>query len=261
MTESTKFIGDIDFAELYFAPVAIDKSRKSVAMYMSAKNTTYNNRVRFQLVEDEDSPVVSKWNVDTAVEDADPSRLKQTVLLNSVVHKKTIDKLHELDKMVQEEAVKKSKEWWKKELPAEAISYKYKPLIAWDEKSECYAASYKVIVPHPRPELGKKYGKETPIYKISDEGDAVVSDHRILTQGSEMTPQVSTVGVWFMGDNQFGVSLRAEVLLCKTMVVPSPLDSLKLKRKYREVEAEPAAKKAASGAPPEPVDEDDEPVM
>lgn len=242
---STPYIGDVDFGNLYFAPMVVDKTRKSVAMYMTKGNTTYANRVLFQLVPDEESPAASRYKVEAAAEDQDPSRLKQTVMLNAETHQKTIEKLQELDRLVLAEATAKSKEWWKKELPAEAVAYKYKPLIAWDDKVESYQVSYKVIVPHPKPEFGKKYSKATSIYKVTDDDKVVASEHSILTQGSLMTPSVSTVGVWFMGDNQFGVSLRADVLLCKTLVTPSPLDSLRLKRKYVEVSTEEAEAEAA----------------
>ena len=249
------YIGDVDFSPLYFAPVVAEKSRKSVSVYYNNKNTTWANRMAFQLCEDEDSPVIAKYGLSDPQEDQDPTRLNLTVLLDSTTHKSVIDKLHEVDKIVKGEACKKTKEGWKKEHKPEVIDLMHKGVIDWDNERECYRVKVKVIVPHPKPESGKKYSKPTVIYRLTESGDVVKADHTILTQGAQLVPSVSSVGVWFLGDNAFGVSLKADIILCKPVVIPTPLEQLKLKRKYKEIEPEPEA--STSEAPVKAAKEED----
>ena len=234
-----QYLGDVDFSTLYFAPVVTEKSRKSVSVYYNNKNTTWANRMAFQLCEDEDSPVIAKFGLQDAKDDQDPTRLNLTVLLDSTVHKAVIDKLHEVDKIVKAEACKKTKEWWKKDHKPEVIDLMHKGLIEWDHERECYKVKVKVIVQHPKPEPGKKYSKPTVIYRLNEDGNVVKSDHTILGQGAQLVPSVSSVGVWFLGDNAFGISLKADTIFCKPVVIPTPLEQLKLKRKYKEVAPEP----------------------
>ena len=102
---------------------------------------------------------------------------------------------------------------------------------------------FKVVVPHPKPEAGKKYSKTTVIYCPTSEGEVMKSDHTVLmSKSAHLVPSLSSVGVWFMGENQFGISLKADVMFCKPVVTPTPLESLRLKRKYTEVTSEDANK-------------------
>lgn len=237
--QKVKFIGEIDFSNLYFAPVETVKNRKSVNVYCNNKNTTWSNRIAFQLAEDEETPVIAKYNLDTPQDGEDPTRLNLTVLLNATTHKAAIDKLMDIDKIVKAEAFKKCREWWKKDLEEAAVGFKHKPLIVWDEARDAYAVKFKVLVQHPNPEPGKKYSKPSVIYRLTDDDQVVRSDSSILTEGSEITPSVSSVGVWFLGENQFGMSLKADVLLVKPKLVPNPIETLTLKRKYTEAAPTP----------------------
>lgn len=234
---ATKYIADVDVSGIYFTPMMVERGRKSVNTYMDSKNTSYANRMCFQLCEDEDSPLVAKFKVDST-EEGDPTRLNVVAFADPVRHKATVDKLSEIDRIVKETAVVKSKEWWKKELTKDQVEAKYNnPLVKWDEENGKYVVKFKIIVPPPVPEQGKKYSKPTPIYNISS-GDAVVSTYSIIGKGCELTPSVSTMGVWFLGDASFGVSLKADCLLCKPLIVPSPLESMHTKRKYNVLEEE-----------------------
>ena len=105
-----------------------------------------------------------------------------------------------------------------------------------------------MIVPHPNPDPEKKYGKPTTIYNIVGDGKVVRSNASSLTEASEITPSVSSMQVWFLGENQFGMSLKAETLFVKTKLRPSPLESMSLKRKYTEVDAEEEADVAAAAS-------------
>ena len=91
------YVGDVDFSTLYFAPVVTEKNRKSVFVYYNNKNTTWGNRIAFQLCEDEDSPVIAKFGLQDPQEDQDPTRLNLIALLDCTTHKTVIDKLHEVD--------------------------------------------------------------------------------------------------------------------------------------------------------------------
>jgi hypothetical protein len=243
MDIQVKYIGGMDFSGLYFAPVETVKSRKSVNVYLNNRNTTWSNRIAFQLSENEETPLIAKYGIDTADEghEGDPYRRNVTALLDPTTHKTTIDKLMDIDKIVKAEALKKCKEWWKKDLEESAVNFKYKPLVIWDEVKQVYSVKFKVIVDPPNREPGKKYSKPTVIYKISDNNDAIQSDSSILTSGSEITPQVSAVQVWFMGENQFGISLKADVLLVKPKLVPSPLETMQTKRKFNEISEMPTS--------------------
>ena len=259
-----QYIGDVDFTSTYFAPVVTEKNRKSVATYFNSKNTTWSNRLAFQLCEDEDSPLLATWHL-SPPEDGDPTRLNMQLLLNSTTHKAVIDKLHELDNLVKAEALKKCKEWWKKDLTQDAIQARHKPMIEWDAERECYKTKCKVIVPHPNPEPGKKYSKPTDIFRITpdDKSDEAVnykmykSDHTIVGQDAKITPIVSTVGVWFMGDS-FGMSLKAEHVLCEPVVVRTIAERFQTKRKYVEAaEDEDIATAAKKGRPNEDEEQGD----
>lgn len=247
MTENMTYIGNVDLSTLYFSPVAVEKSRKSVSVYLNDKNTSWANRMAFQLCEDEDSPIITKYGIQEPQEDQEETRLNLPVLLDPTIHKVEIDKLHEIDKIVKAEACKKSKEWWKKDHKPEAIDVMYKSLIEWDNDRAMYRVKMKVIVPHPQPEPGKKYSKPTAIYHLNESGKVEKADHSILTRGSKLVPSVSTSCVWFLGDNAFGISLKADVILCKPGIERTPLEQLNLKRKYAEVEAETGSPSVKQG--------------
>ena len=244
-----KFIGDIDMGELYFAPIVVDKSRKSVNIYTNSKSTTWANRLVFQVCEDEDAPLIAKYPLQEPPEDGDVTRRNITVTLNIEQHKVIIDQLFAMDNAVLSVAKQRSREWWKKDLDPTLVAAKYKPIIEQEMDSDTnYRVRLKVIVPHPCPDPNRKYGKETVIYRLREDGDAMLSNHAILTADAELVPEVSAMSVWFLGENQFGVSLRSETILCKPKVVATALQRLKLKRKVREVKEEDEA------APEEGVD-------
>ena len=239
---SSKYIGSMDFDGMHFAPIVTEKGRKSVNIYKTT-NCTYDNRMQFQLNKDEDSPTVAKWNLDEPQED--PVRRSMEVF---VYDKQSIAKLEELNNKVHSKACERTREWWKKELSPEAISMKQKSLIHSTGEDGTCTVKFKVVVPHPNPEPGKKYPKPTIIYKLLGNDKIVKSDASILTKDAEITPSLSFVGVWFMGDSSFGVSLKADVLFVKPKVEPRPIERLSLQRKYVEVE-EDADSKMADGAP------------
>lgn len=240
-----KYIASQDFSGLHFCPVQVERNRKSVEMYMSSKSTSWSNRVSFQLVENEDSPAIAKYNLSPANEDQDPTRINFTVCLDSRNHKQAIETLLAIDAKVKSEAVARSKEWWKKELTEEAIAFKYKPLVTYDSDNDNYCVRFKVVVPHPTPEPGRKYGKPTEVYVLSDDGTAKLTKNAasVLTSESEITPSLSTGGVWFMGENQFGVSLKADIILCKPKPQKTGLDRMTLKRKYAKVSEDSSEEK------------------
>ena len=50
----------------------------------------------------------------------------------------------------------------KKELTKDQVEGKYNnPLVKWDEENGKYVVKFKIIIPPPVPELGKKYSKPT----------------------------------------------------------------------------------------------------
>jgi hypothetical protein len=241
-TPKVMYVADLDVSKLHFGPATTLSTRKSVPLHMSAENTTWKNRVSVQLCDDEDSPLTVAFGIVEPKDDEDPTRRNIMIRFDPVTHKDVIAKLQELDNHIMDVAAQRSKEWWKKEVTPDAIKHKYKPLVAWDEDRGLWTAKFKVIVPHPKPDPLKKYSNPTVVYRMNTEdGTLVQADASILTMGSEVVPCVSTMQVWFMGENQFGVSLRAESVLCKPTYQCAPYESMRTKRTYREIAPDDAA--------------------
>ena len=214
---SAPFIGDCDFSTLYFTPLVTVKRCKSVSVYCNDENTTWANRVCAQLSPDEDYPIAVKY-FELPRRDQDPTRLNMKICLDSVTHETTINKLEDIDREVYNKAVESSNEWWGRTIDEDTIALMHKPLLEW--RDDCYMMKLKVIVPHPNPEPGKKYSRPTLIFRLHLHGYVTKEDHTILLKrGVQVVPSVSSPGVWFLGDNAFGMTMKAEVLLVITRPV------------------------------------------
>jgi hypothetical protein len=199
------YVGDVDFSQVQFAPSLVSDSstkRKSVETFLDGTSTRRSNHIKFQACRDETEPMEAHWSLDAVFDDSkDASRRTQTVRLTN---EKTLEALRALDERVVQEAVSRSKEWWKVELNEDQVRLRYNPLVQTKDGQPIFKFKVKctgAAVP-------------TKIMRVVSENEVVPDTERVLeTAGAKMVPLVSTMGLYFLGDKGFGLSFQAEELL------------------------------------------------
>ena len=232
------FINNLDVNKLFFAPVQVDKSKKKVPVYMSDTDLSWRNRVTFQMCKNETEHLVSKYGMSAPKEDAtDTTRRNMAV---TVSDKDTINKFKELDEKIIQIAIERAKEWWKKDLAPEAVRFKYHPTVKYDEKLGCDMFRFKVALPSPDRKSFTEIFTTT-----SDDNEIVVSNHEVLGWGVEVNPVVSSAQIWFLGENQFGISFTADILVAKPA---SQMTNLERMQGTYKVKEEPSKKQKTGTA-------------
>ena len=198
------YVGDVDFSQVHFAPLVSDAStkRKSVETFLDGSSTRRSNHIKVQMCRDETEPMEAHWSLDAVFDDSkDASRRTQVVRLTN---EKTLEALRALDERVVQEAVRRSKEWWKSELNEDQVRLRYNPLVQTKDGQAIFKFKVKctgAAVP-------------TKIVRVVSESEVVPDTERVLeTAGAKMVPLVSTMGLYFLGDKGFGLSFQAEELL------------------------------------------------
>ena len=229
---STPFIGTVDnLDKMHFMPVITNKDigKKSVDVFWSKEDVSYEGRIRFKLNADETTPFVTGWGIDE--EKDDPVRRSCNV---TVTDPRVVKKLREMDDRIIKEAFAKSKEWWKKELTEETLRARYKPIVDYDAPDTECRVKFKVVVPHTNPEPLKKYPKASLIFRKVDEDSVVRDNHTVIVPKSEIICILRTQGIWFMGDS-FGMSFTADKLVVRPHEQVDPLDEFSFGRKFVDV--------------------------
>ena len=163
-------------------------------------------------------PIKTRYGLDKVHEDGNGLRRGLSLL---ITEPEDIAVLKAIDETVIKKAVENSTSWFKKQLTEEQIRAKYAYLVEEtpEHTAEKPCMTMKIKV--------KCTGSPVPtaIYEKVSDTDVKVSDENILlNKGALVIPNVSTMGVYFMGgDSRFGVSFQAE----KIIVIPgTPLDPL-----------------------------------
>lgn len=206
-----RFIGDFDPAQLEFQPFASDGGRSRVII----EDPTCNRKqFEYQLCKTVQTPIQAKYGLDRVQEDGNPDRRGLTL---KITDEKVIETLKKLDDTIIDEAMKRSKEWFKgKELTREAVLARYKPLLT--EYEDHHAIKIKVKV-------GQSKVKTSMHLQDGDYIRKHGATELDLTSGAKVVPVVSAYALWFMaGGATFGLSLQAEQLIVTPQTAKDELD-------------------------------------
>ena len=236
----TLFLGDIDLTTLHFSPLVVDKKvgKKSVDVTVGSSVVNYANRLSFQMCADENHPLVARWNLSTPRDD-DRDKTRRTYELRLEEDSVLMNSLKQLDAIVLKKAQENAREWWKKDLSPEAVAAKFKPIVGEPRlmqdgvTPDAHTVKIKVVCPPAE--------RCSTIMRIDRPGVLVPGAPEDLTRDAEVIPIVRTMGIWFLGDSQFGMSLMSDKLIVKPVRQPSFLESFSLSSKYVIVDGDDAA--------------------
>ena len=213
-----KYIGDMDFTHLHFSQLIVENQRKRVDIFINPE--TNRRGFQFQLCKDEDSPVTTRYNLDTPPEGGDPTRRGLSVIVDDPVARA---KLREIDAAVLNMAAANSKEWFKRELTIDQLKLNYKFTVPEDEEAQPLM-KFKV----------KGAGSKVPtkmLRRISDAQVTSTTEKDLEDQGAQIVPIVSTIGLWFMAGGMFGITFQAEdILVINPGKAATPVSNFSLKR-------------------------------
>ena len=204
----TPFVGDFDQTKLVFGNLDTSNNRTKVEIYRDNTSTMRNNRLnRFTLCNDANTPMETRWPLDSVREDGNPDRRGLAI---KVTDKATEAALHGLDELIVRKALENSKEWFKKVLTEDQVRDRYRPLL-FKAKEDDDFMSVKIKVKCP----GSDY--PTVLHMRDEDGKIHKKAGRIehLIDGAKVVPHVSaSYGLWFMGGAMsFGLALQAEEII------------------------------------------------
>lgn len=194
------YIGDLDVSQLTFMPMTTENGRSRVVI---EDNARYRKQFSYQLCPTVQAPMTAKYSLDRVQEDGNPDRRGLTL---RVTDAQTIASLKALDDAIVEEAIKRSKEWFKgKELNRDAVLARYKPILNEMEDHHTMKIKVKVGESKVKTALHLQEGDTFRKYGATPEQ---------LKAGSDIVPVVSGYALWFMGGgSSFGLSLQAEAII------------------------------------------------
>lgn len=215
------YVGNLDLSKIHCAPMVQEGNKKSVPLFLDASATTNQNRVWFQMCPDEDTPLTTRYALDSVHQDQDGSRRGLGIVVD---HPDTVRALQTFDDAIVQAAVANSKDWFKKLLTEEQVRMRYKPLLTRDADDDPWVMKIKVKcgpAKVPTKIIRKVDGKA----KRSNEDD-------LAYRGAKIVPLVSAYALWFMGggDGKFGASFQCEEMLVTPAAPPSLLSNFTLKR-------------------------------
>ena len=223
-----QYIGDMDFSRLHFSQLIVENQRKRVDIFLTPD--TNRRGFQFQLCKDEDSPVETRYNLDTPPEGGDPTRRGLSVKVEEAAARA---QLREIDAQVLKAAAANSKEWFKRELTVDQLKLNYKFTVPEDDDAPSLM-KFKI----------KCSGAKVPtkiLRRVSDTQVLATTEKDLEAQGATIVPIVSTIGLWFMAGGMFGITFQAEdVLVVSTGKPATAVSNFALKRTLDVVEADPA---------------------
>ena len=254
------FAEECNFRSMHFMPPMSSNQKQSVDVFWDGTSMARNNRIKFQLT-DTTEPVTAMYSLDSVREDGNALRRSQTVVVPD--GSKLMDKLKELDETIVSTAVQNALLWFKKPQTEDQIRARYTPVL--NEKGGKAVFSFKVKCPgHMVPTKLHLFEDVHDLHKVEADGGRIED----LQRNALLVPVVSTLGIWFMGGGNFGMSFQAEELIIGKAPPLPPLSSFRstvplvvkasttdtLKDTFDELESEMKAE------PPAPLREEDEAV-
>lgn len=156
--------------------------------------------------------------------------------LNVTNHPTIVKQLAAMDQRIQEMGAANAKEWWKKDLSATEVCAKHHPTCAHSNEHNNDTMKVKVFLPSPTSKM-----RPTEIYKDLGDGRVVRADHSVLTRGANVVAAtVSAISVYFIGNDKFGVSFNADMLVVAPKTEASALEKAGLGKRFRLVDDDDA---------------------
>ena len=209
---SYSHIGEFDMKAVTYGPTKNIDGKLQVEIFRDGTSTGKQNRfTRVNLCKDEAAPMEPLWDLDGVRDDqANPDKRGWAI---KVTDEATRTALQELNESLVQEAMKRSKEWFKgKQLDEATIRDRVHPLLNKHAREDGEVDYVKIKI---------KFGKAlypTKIHIKQPDGsyDKEAGTVEDLTRGALVVPVVSwssPMSVWFMaGGSKFGLSLLAEEL-------------------------------------------------
>lgn len=204
------YIGEMDVSKINCATVTHDPKRSYVDLTYG--NSTRND-IHLKLCEGRDNRVPLKFRLDKPVEGGNTTRRG---LALKVYDGKELEILKALDERIVQEAVKNSKEWFKKTLSEEQVRARYKPIVSmYREEDDHHMLKVKVKV---EDETGRSKQIPSVLHLCDEDGEIHKRcgrlDHLSTLDSTSVNPVVSTREIWFMGGGStFGISFQVEKMI------------------------------------------------
>ena len=253
MSMPATFAGDFKVETLEFGPVDDTGKQRTVKLFDQNKKTPVLNLTNCSVTK----PLTARFSVDRLRDEPDGTVTNSTRRGQAVVieNKETQRFFNALDDLVVEEATKRSREFFKKELRKEEVQLRFKQTLDTRDGDPNPYMKFKIkCAPGPYP---------TELHLLTADGKVIENGAKIEDLeklGAEMSPVVSVYGLWFMGGGtQFGLSIQAEKMLVKPGAGRCSLASfatstpLVVSTKTRDEEMPPDTAEKAEGG----VEEDD----
>lgn len=209
----------------YRPPTTNAKGGKVVNVSTVPGSSDYNDRLRFQMSEDETASGLQTavWGLATPLGANDTSRRTLELTINNSTSLETL--LNALDSKNISIATERSPEWFRKEIDIEAIRSMYVPLVKPPAKPDaCSTVKVKV----------KCESEQYPtnifvVHGVDENGQLTYSTGTTddLTRNAKCLVIVETVGLWFM-QRQFGMSLTATEIMVWPVKKTRGIDAFKM---------------------------------
>lgn len=240
---TTPILSHLDLSKVHFMPMTQKEGTKSVQVFLNSSSTAANNRIKFQLCPNEESPVKTTFPLDQVRSDSGGDGLRRGLVV-TLTDPAVIKSLQAFDESIVNAALANSKEWFKKEFTREQIEARYKPILTPGKEEGEHIMKFKVKMP----------GSQVPTkcFKLNKANMTVTATNpetAFCNKGSEVIPILSAYALYFLaGDAQFGVSFQAEKIVVDPAEARDDMDDFTFSRTIKTSRPDSAEGAADAGA-------------